>query len=66
MAYKVSLGATARDCGGGKGSLQDCGKRSLSPQHPKALFLVLLSVESGSLDSGAEVFFRVSSINDIF
>ena len=66
MAYKVSLGATARDCGGGEGSLQVCGTHSLTPQHPEALFLALLLIESGSLDSGAEIFFRVSSINDIF
>lgn len=67
VAYKVSLGAIARDWGGGgKGSLQDCGKYSLSPQHPGALFLALLLIESGSLDSGAEIFFRVSSRNDIF
>lgn len=66
MAYKVLLGATARDCGGGEGSLQDCGKYSLSPQHPGALFLASLLIESGSSDSGAEIFFRVGSINYIF
>lgn len=65
MSYKVSLRATARDWGAeGKGHFRTVENTPFSPQHPGALFLALLLIESGSLDSGAEIF--LSSINDIF